>query len=249
MQKHYFQRNRLINRLGKAIIFLLIGVIAMDTVGCGKIIGYEELGEKLLEEKYNDEFVVENVQTTSMFEDNYTVVAYQKDDPTVMFKATVDNDGSYIADNYVTKLVCKQLSDTVAKNLDSLKGYYYIYSSTIVDSLELEDPSTTLNEYVSSHPKMKYNIYVFYCPDDLDKENTYSALSNMFSGLSISGNISLYIMNESMMQKTQNYLENHDKIYDEGKNMFSPYYCGMIEFTEGALRNSREEVFEMLEDY
>lgn len=220
----------------------------MNMTGCGKIIGYEELAEKLLNEKYNDEFVIEEVQSTNMFDEYYTVLAYQEDNPDLIFRAHVDNDGGGISDNYVNRLVCAQLSDAVARNLDSLKGIYYIYSSTLIDSLELNDPGMMLSEYIETHPKMKYNLYVFYSPDIFDKENIYQGLTNICKGLSISGNIYFYTMGESILKDVQDYLENNDKIYDDGDHMLEPYSCGIIKFVNGVLENSKEEIFEMIEE-
>ncbi|MBO5159773.1 MAG: hypothetical protein J6B94_09350 [Lachnospiraceae bacterium] len=219
----------------------------MSTIGCGKVIGYEKMAEKLLNEKYNDEFVVEDIQSASILDEYYTALAYQKDHPDTIFKVYVNNDGSGVSDNYVNRLVCAQLSDTVARNLDSLNGIYYIYSSTLIDSLELEDPYISLSEYVDTHPKMKYNIYVFYSPDISDKENLYQGLTSICQGLSISGNIYLYIMDDSVLKDVQDYLENNDKIYDDGDHMFEPYFCGIMKFTNGVLDNSKDEVFEMIE--
>lgn len=245
MHYRYFQKNKLFKKISFAIV---IGVMLMNAVGCEKLINYEELAERILNEKYKDEFVIEEVVRSNIFDDYYIATAYQADNPDTLFRVFVDNDGSAASDNYVGKIVCNQLSDQVAKNLDSVSGTYYIYSSTIVDSLEQMDPTITLDEYISSHPEMKYGIYLFYCPDEFDKEDIYHGLSEMFHGLSISGNVYLHIMDESMMQKIQNYLETHDKIYDEGKQLMKPYSCGIIEFSDGMINSSRDEIFHMLEE-
>lgn len=244
MQKICFRNNKMKEKIVSAI---MLGVLVMSTVGCGRMIGYEELAERLLHEKYNKEFVVETIQSVSVLDEYYTALAYQKDRPDTIFRVYVNNDGSGVSDNYVSRLVCAQLSDTVARNLDSLNGIYYIYSTTLIDSMELEDPYISLNEYIDTHPKMKYNIYVFYSPDTSDKENLYQGLTSICQGLSISGNIYLYIMDDSILKDVQDYLENNDKIYDEGDNMFEPYSCGIIKFTNGVLDHSKDKVFEMIE--
>lgn len=244
MQKICFRNNKIKEKI---VLAIMLGVLVMSTVGCGRMIGYEEMAEKLLHEKYNDEFVVETIQSVSILDEYYIALAYQKDQPDTIFRVYVNNDGSGVSDNYVNRLVCAQLSDKVARNLDFLNGIYYIYSTTLIESLELKDPSILLSEYIDTHPKMKYNIYVFYSPDSSDKENLYQGLTNICQGLSISGNIYLYIMDDGMLKDVQDYLENNDKIYDEGESMFEPYSCGIIKFTNGVLDESKDEVFEMIE--
>lgn len=247
MHRDYFRKSKKNNIKTKIFSVIALGVLIMSTVGCGKVIGYEELAEKLLNEKYNDEFVVEKIQSTSLLDEYYTALAYQKDNPETIFRVYVNNDGSGISDNYVSRLVCAQLSDTVARNLDSLNGIYYIYSSTLIDSLELDNPYILLSEYIDTHPKMKYNIYVFYSSDSMDQQNLYQGLANICQGLPISGNIYLHMMDESVLKDVQNYLENNDRIYDDGDQMFEPYSCGIIKFTNGILDSGKEEIFEMIE--
>lgn len=247
MHRDCFQKNKMYKSKRLKILAIILGVLIMSTVGCGRIIGYEELAEKLLNEKYHDEFVVENVQSTNVFSKSYTAIAYQKEHPEMLFKAYVENDGSGISDNYVARLVCEKLSDAVARNLDSLNGIYYIYSTTLIDSLELDDPKISLNEYIETNPDMPYYLYVFFSPDSLDKENLYQGLSNICQGLPISGNLYLHILDEIDLKTVQSYCETHDKIYDGGENLFESYYCGRIEFINGALESTKEEVFEMIE--
>ena len=81
----------------------------------------------------------------------------------------------------------------------------------------------------------------------MDQQNLYQGLANICQGLPISGNIYLHMMDESVLKDVQNYLENNDRIYDDGDQMFEPYSCGIIKFTNGILDSGKEEIFEMIE--
>lgn len=245
MQKICFRNNKMKEKIVSAF---MLGVLVMSTVGCGRMIGYEEMAEKLLHEKYNDEFVVETIQSASLLRNSYTAVAYQKDQPETPFKVYVENDGSGMSDNYVTRLVCNQLSDAVARNLDSLNGIYYTYSRTMINSYELDDPNISLSEYINTHQEMLYDIFVFYNPDSLDSENVYQGLTNICQGIPISGDLYVYIVDDRIMRDVQEYLENNDEIYDEGESLLEPYFCGHIGFTNGVLDSSKEEILEIIED-
>ncbi len=73
----------------------------MDLNGCINVVSDEELAKTKLEEKYYKEFVIEKVQSRSLLEKYYTVIAYPMDDPEIMFRAYVNMDNSGCSDNYV----------------------------------------------------------------------------------------------------------------------------------------------------
>lgn len=100
----------------------------MNSVGCGKVSSYEEIAKEKLYERYQDDFEIENVQSHHFLSGYYTVIAYPQSDPTLLFRASINDDGSEESDNYVCTLVCQRLSEQVEKNLNALNGFYYVYS-------------------------------------------------------------------------------------------------------------------------
>ena len=60
----------------------------MELNGCINIVSDEELAKTKLEEKYNQEFVIEKIQTQSTFEHYYTAIAYPIDEPGILFRAS-----------------------------------------------------------------------------------------------------------------------------------------------------------------
>lgn len=50
------------------------------------------------------------------------VIAYPQSDPTLLFRASINDDGSEESDNYVCTLVCQRLSEQeLEKNLNAVK--------------------------------------------------------------------------------------------------------------------------------
>lgn len=214
-----------------------------------RALSYEELAVKLLNAKYNDSFVIDVVQSHSFLRGYYTVIAYQENNGDVLFKADVNSDGTGISDNYITKLVCNHLADKVAQNLDALKGIYYIFTEVMMEPSMLDNIEITLEEFMEVTPKNKFTININYCPEDTNVEEVYSALTNVLNGLGcISGKIHFYIMDEPMLSKVQDYVETHDKCYDDYKKLVEEYLVEYIDFEKGTIKNTRDEIQKILEN-
>lgn len=221
----------------------------MRETGMDKVLSYEELAIELLNAKYNDSFAIETVQSHSFFRGYYTVIAYQEENGDVLFRADVNSDGTGISDNYVTKLVCHNLADKVAQNLDALKGIYYIFAEVMVEPTMLDNIKITLEEFMKITPKNKFAITINYCPEDTNAEEVGSVLNETLKGLEcISGKIYLYVMDELMLSKVQNYMETHDRCYDEYRKMVDKYSAGILDFEKGIIKNAGGEIRKLLEN-
>ena len=219
----------------------------MGTLGCGRLLSHEEMAKQKLEERYDMTFEVAKVLGGGILDECYTVIAYPEDDPKTMFRASINNDGSGESDNYVCKLVCQQISDRIAKNMDSLNGTYYIYTAPLIDSVGLSDIDMTVEQYMEEFPEDVFHVYLNYCPERMDADEFYAGLSNMFKGLEeLSGRIYLYIVKENTLGSIQEYLEENDKMYDDYKSMTDSYYVGVIPFEEGKIQLTISEIKDMV---
>lgn len=229
-------------------LIILAGAVIMSTTGCNKVLSHEEKAIQLLNAKYNDSFEVEECQSKNSFEEYYTVIAYQKNNPDILFKAEVDYDGKKVSDNYVSKILCRKISDQIAKNLDDLKGIYYIYSEPMVELTVLDDTDITVEKYMEISPLNKFIVYLNYCPEGDDAEDIFLALQGAFKDMEcISGQIQLYIVDENMLMQIQNYLENNDALYDEYHSATEQYKAGNIKVENGKIIASKEEIEKILE--
>lgn len=235
-------------KLKKILFSILAGVMMMSSMGCKKPVSHEELAIKLLNEKYGEEFDIESVQSQSFSGGYYTVVAYPQEDSTLLFQAYINSDGTGVSDNYVTKVLCRNVAEQVAWNLNSLPGIYYIYVEVMHEPLMLDRPGISLKEFMEETPKNKFTINICYVPEGADAQEVYLGLTNVFQDMeSISGKICLYVMDETNMAWVQEYRETHDQGYDEFEDIMESYFVGLIDFEKGTITTAKEEVIEMLE--
>lgn len=238
-------RTNLFKKTWKVLITILfVGVITMSEAACATPFSEEEVAKKLLFEKYNEDFEIETVQGGGGILDGYTnVVAYPVDNPNLPFMVHIDGDGSGMSDNYVSRIICEEMADIIAQNLDGLKGVYYVHSAMTIESWNLDNPNMTIKEYLNSNPEDRFVIYLAYCPDGDDADNYYENISKMFSGIEeVDGNVRLYKCDEGMLIKMQDYFENNDKAYDDFNSMCSPYYLGKSGIKNGKLEATKEEI-------
>ena len=234
-------------KVKKIIYGILTGVMIMNSIGCENVISHEQQAIKMLNEKYNDTFEIESVQSQSFSGGYYTVIAYQEEDSTLLFRADIDSDGTGLSDNYVTRILCRDMSEQVAWNLNSLPGTYYIYVEAMFEPTMLKKPGITLKEFMEETPKNKFTINVNYAPEGASAQEVYGGLTNILQNMeNISGKIHLYIMDETNIAVVQEYMETHDRCYDEFEDMVESYSVGLIDFENGVITTAKEEVIRML---
>lgn len=97
----------------------------------------------------------------------------------------------------------------------------------------------SVREYVQEFPSCAFRTYLFYCPETFDAEAFAFNIQQAFNGLEfIEGKIDMYVVpDEDSLGKIQNYLETHDQMYDEFKDIADSYYKGSIEFKFGSLEH------------
>ena len=221
----------------------------MSSTGCENVVSYEEQAIRLLNEKYNDSFEIETVQSQSFSGGYYTVIAYQEDNADLLFRADINSDGSGLSDNYVTRLLYKDMAEQVAWNLNDLAGSYYVFVEAMFEPVMLSNPGITLKEFMEETPKNKFTINVNYAPDTTNSEEVYAGLLNILNDMEgISGKIHLYIMEESNIASVQEYMETHDQCYDEYEGMVESYSVGLIDFENGTITTTKEKIISMLEN-
>lgn len=237
----------------KFVIFSLIVVLFTNIIGCGFAISPKNYAVKLLNEKYNESFVIDETLSYSLLYKNYTVIAYQKDNPNLLFRAEIDMEEGTIRDNYVVKLLTQDMEDKIAQNLNNFSGIYYInvdagHEPNFSKKEYSENSYITLKEFMEFIPSNKFAVYVHYVPDKMNPEQVYDSLRVMFNGMEpIGGKIHFYIMNEQELAKVQEYCENNDRIYSDFKEWLKHYKIGIINFENGVMVDSKEEIINMLE--
>ena len=225
---------------------MIVCVVNLCRTGCSK--SPEIAVKEKLHERYQEDFEIKEVQSDPLFKGNYTMIAYPQSDPSLLFRATSNDDNSYVEDFYVCTLVCRKLSEQVGKNINALNGSYYICSKPTIDTLNIPDKDITVKEYVEMFPGYAFRTYLFYCPETMDPYDFSSNIQQMFSELEyIDCSVYVYVVpDEKSLGKIQNYLETHDRLYDEFGDISDDFYKGSIEYKDGAWDKSLEEIEEMV---
>lgn len=199
--------------------------------GCASPSQRKEQAAKLLHEKYQEEFEIISYKEARLFENYFTVMAYASEYPDLIFKASIDNDLKGVSDSYVTKRLCDRISDKISQNLGTLESEHYVFTEAMFSDSLVTDPEISLEAYVQAEPANKFTIYLCLEQDGANAENIVSSLAHMMDGISdISGSVSIYLADSSLMLEIQQYVTSHDNTYGEFDEMVEKARIGSVEF-------------------
>ncbi len=202
-----------------------------------------------LNEKYGREVEVDSIIEQNMLQGGYTAIAYPADEPDILFRANFNIIGFEVSDNLGCKKVYRQITDKIGKNLNNLRGYFYVYCCPLIDAYDLDNIEMSIDEYFTRFPKESMNVYLHYVPEDDNLDNFYKVLSGIFDGMqNIDGMVYLSIVDEKTLGEIQDYIEEHDRIYDEYKELIKPFYKGNIRFRDSRIECGISKIEEMVGD-
>ncbi len=202
-----------------------------------------EQAKRLLSERYHEEFVVKDYIGQQAFDSYYTVHAFSEKYPDMLFSASIEQDGSGFSDGYALKRVCKKISDTVALNMDSVDGYVYVISESMIDELCLDNADISIEEFAQEMAGNRISISVFVCTEE-DSQSLYTKCEGMLKGLeNLAGTVSLYVSSdEKLIEKVQEYAETNVSVrYEDFKELTESYQVFRVEFEQGKMQITKEE--------
>lgn len=169
---------------------------------------YEQQVLLMLEEKYGEEFILQEYCGMEFVRGYYTVICYPSRNPNVVFAAKAACDGSYIEDAYVSAAVCRKVEQQIEENLHGLEGCLVIKALPVSKTVESTNADMSMKEFMSLKMKNRFVVYLMYCPQVKNAEKVYGELSKTFRGLeSMSGNIQLYLTEEEKLKELQEYFQ------------------------------------------
>ena len=242
-------------QLKKQIKKWVMGVLIMSEIltssaltACGYSDQRVKEAERLLGDKYNEEFVVTSYNGQEMMEDYYTVSAYAKSHPTLPFEASVAEDGTSVSDDYVSRRVCEAISEHININLLSMPCTYYVHTGIMSGDSICSDPNVSVEEFATKwEPYNRYYVYL-YLPEEVsqsgaDAGEIYSALTNALSDLpQIKGNLSIYVSDDAMLGKVHEYVESNTGLYDDYFKMTEKDFRGQFDFENGSISIMQSDV-------
>lgn len=227
----------------KMMIGVIIMAAAMVFSGCGmNQDGYKEQAARLLNEKYDEVFVIDKYLGQEHMNDYYEVQAYSENYPAVLFEAKAAKDGSTISDEYVAARVCYTIEKQIQSNIESLPGYMQIDVHAVSNSIDSSDADMTPKQFAELKTKNKYVVYIHYCPQEYDADRVYEVILNTMNGLDyLSGRIRFYIVEEEVLSQVQNYLEEYANLYYDYEELLGDSVCIEIPFENGSVNMAKEE--------
>lgn len=242
--------------LKKKIIKILITGMLLTLTGCMSDKEHKDLAKELLEDKYDEDFVI-NKNMGEGYDldegigkgfktDEYTVEAYSADYPEIIFDAVVFPNKSKVSDPYAAKRILYSTARQIEDNIDGIDGKYFVHIIPIVYDTDIDDPDADIEELVDNNPKNSYTVYLFYCPDDEVDKTAYRYINNMFEDLEcMSGKVAFYVVDKRTLSKAEDYIEENKELYQEFRKMTDDYRVGYIEFEDGELDIDEAEFLRM----
>lgn len=219
---------------------IVASLLSFSVLLTGCTVNKTSKAETALEEKYGEDFeVLYSYGGAGLFTDWFDVRAISVKYPDLPFIAHVNTDGKAVSDEYVQRLICNELSEKIKENLSEAGIDNAVYSEFLLSAWEYTDPSITFADFASQDPDMEYGIHI--CIDyDNDFEKAVSLIcSSALRGISpIQGNLYLYLANDTMIYRFNDYIRTNDKLYSDCKSMMSPYALDCVHFEDNILSYS-----------
>ncbi|MFB6367021.1 hypothetical protein ACFCP7_23835 [Paenibacillus elgii] len=138
------------NLNGRLVLQIVMLLSLVTLMGCGR--EYKDAGEKMtlyLNEKYGEEFVIENVgggYGTGIFStDTIKAEAYPKHSPRHRFRVEITKDFSKVWDNYMNMIMADKFDEKMMKVSQEVFEQKDIWVKTHLDSGGLSFPARDLN--------------------------------------------------------------------------------------------------------
>ena len=241
----------------KIITIILTAGVILTLTGCMSSEEHKDLAKDLLEDKYDEEFVIsknlgegfhldEGIEKGFMT-DEYSVEAYSEEYPEIIFDATVFPDKSKVSDTYAVKRILYSTARKIEDNLKGLGGDYYVHIIPLVYDTGIDDPEAGIEELVENNDKNSYTVYLLYSPDDEADKTTYQYVSNMFQGLEcMNGKVSFYVLDRKTLNKAEKYIEENKELYQEFRELTNAGHKGFIEYEDGKPDMDEAEFLKMV---
>lgn len=201
----------------RTFLFLILIYAVFMLCGCGNT-DRKNKAEMLLEKKYGEEFTVTEYLGHEVGSDYYTVNAYADNWPDLPFEASPVLDGSGISDDYVSRRVCRKISDRVAENLSgALPFNFYVHTGIMSGDSVCSDPDVGIEEFATVwEPYNQFYIYILVDSHNLSDAELNNCIMSALSGLScINGNITVYFADQGTIDFAEKYIKTNTGLYDD----------------------------------
>lgn len=227
--------------MGGMIILMLS---MFGAIGCAKVEDIPKevrITKEMLSEKYDETFEIKQVgqRWGAMINGTFKAIAHPTSDPSLIFEAIVDKEGTYIIDGYMTEIALKSIENLIQEKLMPDLSNVVIEVNTSTKTFDEVDLNITADTFISQKPNALYAVYLYLPTETFSKINATEfseTIVNVIKDVNLkNGNLFLIPADENQMQAIAAYqLEHvyHDMVFydiiDESKEL-------MVELKDGIL--------------
>ena len=225
----------------KTLLFVII-VISIMLGGCSCMSNYNQYStsfqiqtaKELLNNKYDEDFEVSAIgqRYGTLSNSTYKVTCYPINHPELVFMAEISKDGSYIYDEYISKIVCNELTNDIVQKTN-FNAEFFIASRPSV--FETSNKNITLDELVKLNDNTDFVIWMV-CNNNIETSKMLEELNDVFSSYqNLNGELRFYITNDDNTVKQFGKMAKKCAIFDSNMTMI----LADIEEQKIEIKNSR----------
>ena len=203
----------------------------------------------LLEEKYGETFEVKKVgqRWGTLVKDTFKAIVAPTSDPTLVFEATVDKEGSYIMDGYMTEIALRNIKTILDKDIQNVFQDAFVEINSGIQIFEVVD-DLSAESFVINYPKALFAAYIYIPEEKLNLQNfdTIKTVIEAFQNSIQLNEVNLFIVPYTSENKDAIFMyqlenANHESgfndIIDESKRLKIQIIKGRYNDYEDDLRN------------
>lgn len=177
----------MLNKIFKKVSGVFMAVSIFSLIGCSEIDQQQAADvEKLLQEKYDQEFTATHIGGRYGTAGNDTVTTYlhPADNKNAVFSAVTDKDGGLLSDSYIPRQISDQFNQMLKEDLAS-KGiesetFTFIMNNETPSSSEA-NPEISLGDYVTAYKPEYFSGHMIVKESpDVSPEQFESALRAVY---------------------------------------------------------------------
>lgn len=218
------------------VLVAMLGLSACGLIENEKRPAEVVLAEKLLQEKYNEEFVVHAMggRWGTLTNNTFTVTCSPKSDLDLKFKAEIRKDGSTMYDEYVSRRVSAIIEEALVASLHAVSSRVVIKVGAVDKIIESSNSHLSLEEYLElKGDSGRFVVYTLLHKDAL-LETSGSALYDIIyfaiaSLPKLNGSLRFYLVDDSTLDEVVSYLKENANI----DSRFDDMVKGSVRVTSG----------------
>lgn len=210
----------------KKVSGVVMALSIFSLIGCSEIDKQQAADvEKLLKEKYDQEFKATHIggRYGTANNDTVTTFVHPKENENLVFKTVMNKEGELQSDTYIPRVISNSLNQILKKELDGagIESETYTFVMDVDNSSE-KNPDISLEEYVTTYKPGYFSGQMIVKDDpDLTAESFEKALQAVYqAGLQTSFQVTIRVISEEEYEKCK---EEFIKLPEVTKTWFLDY--------------------------